>query len=174
MKNLGKKAVHGAPGKAASMKKAGHGTPGKAASMKKAVHGALGKAAVPVNKTAQEKKKEADVPGEWLYFAPEAVGVRQIADALDGTCELEIWQEAGVLEIMYGGESSMDMEEGTIHPKDQVTAAFAEKHGCDRVYLVTFSAEEYEKALSVMRRILQECGGIFCGDTEDFMPLLTE
>ena len=174
MKNLRKKAVHGAPGKAASMKKAGHGTPGKAASMKKAGYGALGKAAVPVNKTAQEKKKEADVPGEWLYFAPEAVGVRQIADALDGTCELEIWQEAGVLEIMYGGESSMDMEEGTIHPKDQVTAAFAEKHGCDRVYLVTFSAEEYEKALSVMRRILQECGGIFCGDTEDFMPLLTE
>ena len=155
-------------------KKAGQGATGKAASMKKAGHGALGKAAVPANKTAQEKKKKADVPGEWLYFAPEAVDVRQIADVLDGTCELEIWQEAGVLEIMYGGESSMDMEEGTIHPKDQVTAAFAEKHGCDRVYLVTFSAEEYEKALSVMRRILQECGGIFCGDTEDFMPLLTE
>ena len=86
MKNLGKKAVHGAPGKAASMKKAGHGTPGKAASMKKAGHGALGKAAVPVNKTAQEKKKEADVPGEWLYLAPETVGVRQIADVLEGTC----------------------------------------------------------------------------------------
>ena len=78
MKNLGKKAVHG--------------TPGKAASMKKAVHGALGKAAVPVNKTAQEKKKEADVPGEWLYLAPETVGVRQIADVLEGTCEMEIWQ----------------------------------------------------------------------------------
>lgn len=158
MKKLGKKAGHGAPGKAASMKKAGHGAPKKAAA--------------PVNKAAQEKK--ADVPGEWLYFAPQTVGVRQIADALEETCEMEIWQEAGVLEIMYSGESSMDMEEGTIHPKDQVTAAFAEKHGCDRVYLVTFSAEEYEKALSVMRRILQECGGIFCGDTEDFMPLLTE
>lgn len=99
-------------------KKAGQGATGKAASMKKAGHGALGKAAVPANKTAQEKKKKADVPGEWLYFAPETVGVRQIADVLDGTCELEIWQEAGVLEIMYGGESSMDMEEGTIHPKD--------------------------------------------------------
>ena len=96
------------------------------------------------------------------------------ADVLDGTCELEIWQEAGVLEIMYGGESSMDMEEGTIHPKDQVTAAFAEEHDCDRVYLVTFSAEEYEKVLPVMRHILQECGGIFCGDTEDFKPILTE
>ena len=84
-------------------KKAGQGATGKAASMKK-----------------------ADVPGEWLYFAPEAVGVRQIADALDGTCELEIWQEAGVLEIMYGGESSMDMVEGSIHPKDEVTRVFAE------------------------------------------------
>ena len=155
-------------------KKAGQGATGKAASMKKAGHGALGKAAVPANKTAQEKKKKADVPGEWLYFAPEAVDVRQIADVLDGTCELEIWQEAGVLEIMYGGESSMDMEEGTIHPKDQVTAAFAEEHDCDRVYLVTFSAEEYEKVLPVMRYILQECGGIFCGDTEDFKPILTE
>lgn len=167
MKKLGKKA-----GKAASMKKAGHRAAGKAASMKKAGHGTLGKAAVLANKAAQEKK--ADVPGEWLYFAPEAVDVRQIADVLDGTCELEIWQEAGVLEIMYGGESSMDMEEGTIHPKDQVTAAFAEEHDCDRVYLVTFSAEEYEKVLPVMRHILQECGGIFCGDTEDFKPILTE
>ena len=155
-------------------KKAGQGATGKAASMKKAGHGALGKAAVPANKTAQEKKKKADVPGAWLYFAPEAGDVRQIADGLDGTCELEIWQEAGVLEIMYGGESSMDMEEGTIHPKDQVTAAFAEEHDCDRVYLVTFSAEEYEKVLPVMRHILQECGGIFCGDTEDFKPILTE
>ena len=53
-------------------KKAGQGATGKAASMKKAGHGALGKAAVPANKTAQEKKKKADVPGEWLYFAPEA------------------------------------------------------------------------------------------------------
>ena len=155
-------------------KKAGQGATGKAASMKKAGHGALGKAAVPANQPAQENKKMADVPGEWLYFAPETVGVRQIADVLDGTCELEIWQEAGVLEIMYGGESSMDMEEGTIHPKDQVTAAFAEEHDCDRVYLVTFSAEEYEKVLPVMRHILQECGGIFCGDTEDFKPILTE
>ena len=127
-----------------------------------------------VEPIGREKKKKADVPGEWLYFAPETVGVRQIADVLDGTCELEIWQEAGVLEIMYGGESSMDMEEGTIHPKDQVTAAFAEEHDCDRVYLVTFSAEEYEKVLPVMRHILQECGGIFCGDTEDFKPILTE
>jgi len=173
MKNLGKKAGHGAPEKTASMKKAGPGTPEKAASLKKAEHGTPEKAAS-LKKNVQEKKKKPDVPGEWLYFAPQAVGVRQIADALEEACEMEIWQEAGVLEIMYSGESSMDMEEGTIHPKDQVTAAFAEKHGCDRVYLVTFSAEEYEKALSVMRRILQECGGIFCGDTEDFMPLLTE
>ena len=174
MKKLGKKAGQGATGNAASVKKAGHRAAGKAASVKKAGHGALGKAAVPVNKTAQEKKKEAGVPGEWLYLAPETVGVRQIADVLEGTCEMEIWQEAGVLEIMYGGEASMDMEEGKIHPRDQVTAAFAEEHDCDRVYLVTFSAEEYEKVLPVMRHILQECGGIFCGDTEDFKPLLAE
>lgn len=120
------------------------------------------------------EKERGRCAGEWLYLAPETVGVRQIADVLEGTCEMEIWQEAGVLEIMYGGEASMDMEEGKIHPRDQVTAVFAEEHGCNRVYLVTFSAEEYEKVLPVMRHILQECGGIFCGDTEDFKPILTE
>ena len=169
MKKLGKKA-----GKAASMKKAGHRAAGTAASKKKAGHDTPGKAAGPANKAAQDKKTKADLPGEWLYLAPETVGVRQIADVLEGTCEMEIWQEAGVLEIMYGGEASMDMEEGKIHPRDQVTAAFAEEHDCDRVYLVTFSAEEYEKVLPVMRHILQECGGIFCGDTEDFKPILAE
>ena len=64
------------------------------------------------------------MPGEWLYFAPETVGVRQIADVLDGTCELEIWQEAGVLEIMYWWRIfSMDMEEGRSILRIRVTAA---------------------------------------------------
>ena len=80
-------------------KKAGQGATGKAASMKKAGHGALGKAAVPANKTAQEKKKKADVPGEWLYFAPETVGVRQIADVLDGTCEWRSGRKQACLKL---------------------------------------------------------------------------
>ena len=61
--------------------------------------------------TEQSKKKSVGkakkasevikVPGDWLYMTPQEIGVRQIYEAFgeqDGY-ELEIWEDAGVLEI---------------------------------------------------------------------------
>ena len=67
----------------------------------------------------------------------------------------------------------MDMEEGKIHPRDQVTAVFAEEHGCNRVYLVTFSAEEYEKVLRNAAH-LTECTAAYSAAIRKILPILTE
>lgn len=116
--------------------------------------------------------KKVTIPGEWLYLGKEGCSVRQIADTLDKDYELEIWEDAGVLEIILTQEVSMDMEHVKIHPKDEITRAFVEKEGCEEVFLVTFAPEEYEKAECVMRKIMDACGGMFCGDTEDFRPVV--
>lgn len=109
--------------------------------------------------------------GDWLFFTGKEVTVRQIANVL-GDCEMEIWDDAGVLEIPLGDKASMDFEAVSLHPKDEVTRAFAAEHGTEQVFLVTFPPEYYERAEALMKRILSEFPGLFCGDTEDLQPRL--
>ena len=100
--------------------------------------------------TEQSKKKSVGkakkasevikVPGDWLYMTPQEIGVRQIYEAFgeqDGY-ELEIWEDAGVLEIGMSEGASVDIETAQIHPKDEVTASFAAEHQVKTVFLVTF------------------------------------
>lgn len=110
--------------------------------------------------------------GEWLYFCPEEVAIRSLYEIFSEQEGVEIWEEAGVLEIPMGEKSSFDIETAQIHPKDKTTLQFAAEHGAKSVFLVTFMPENYEKAESLMKQILNQFGGLFCGDTEDFMPQL--
>lgn len=121
-------------------------------------------------KTQQDNKIK--VTGNWLYFTSEHIGVRAIYETVKDAYETEIWEDAGVLEIELGEGSSFDVEQSLIHPKDELTRAFAEEKGCSYVFLVTFKPEDYEKAEKVMRQIQERIGGFFCGDTEDFTPIL--
>ena len=117
-----------------------------------------------------EKKIQNQVTGEWLYFCPQEVSAKSICEIFDETEAVELWEEAGVLEIALGEKSSFDLETTQIHPKDEVTLQFAEELGAKSVFLVTFAPEDYESAKMVMKQILDKFSGIFCGDTEDFMP----
>lgn len=115
---------------------------------------------------------KSTIPGEWLYLGKEGCTVRRIANAIEKDYELEIWEDAGVLEIILAEEVSVDVEHVKIHPKDEMTRTFVEKEGFEEVFLVTFAPEQYEKAEPVMRQIMDACGGMFCGDTEDFKPVV--
>ncbi len=84
--------------------------------------------------------------------------------------EIEIWEDAGVLEIGMKDGNSVDIEAAKIHEKDEITAAFAAENHVKTVFLVTFKPEAYEEAKDVMKKIIAKTGGFFCGDTEDFKP----
>lgn len=132
------------------------------------------------SKPEKIKKEKRTAPGEWLYFAPANVTVRSIYDVLtdengeSGTdsYEVEIWEDAGVLEVGLNDGASLDIEQAKIPPKDEITAAFAKEHGCENVFLVTLKPEEFETAKKAMNKIAASLGGLFCGDTEDFTPVL--
>lgn len=108
--------------------------------------------------------------GNWLYFCPTEQTIRGIYEILKEQNETEIWEEAGVMEVLLGEKSSLDIETAEIYPEDEVTQAFAKEQGANSVFLITFVPEDYELAKKVMKQILEQFGGIFCGDTEDFMP----
>ncbi len=59
---------------------------------------------------------------------------------------MEIWEDAGVLEIGMSEGASVDIETAQIHPKDELTASFAAEHQVKTVFLVTFKPETYEEA----------------------------
>lgn len=115
---------------------------------------------------------KAAVPGEWLYLAPEGVSTAGIGEALGDSYQFEIWAEAGVLEVQFLEDARLDIEQTQIHPKDEITKNFAEENGCGSIFLVTFLPEHFEEAKKIMQCILSDLGGLFCGDTEDFMPVI--
>ena len=132
------------------------------------------------SKPEKMKKEKNTAPGEWLYFAPANITVRSIYDVLTdangdaetASYEVEIWEDAGVLEIGLNDGATLDIEWTKIPAKDEMTAAFAKEHGCENVFLVTLKPEEFEIAKKAMQKIVASLGGLFCGDTEDFTPVL--
>lgn len=118
------------------------------------------------------EEKGSSVPGEWLYLARSGMTVREIMEAVGDGWDVEFWEEAGVLEIALGEADSMDLEYTRIQPRDEITKSFAESHSFEEVFLVTFAPGRYEEAKVLMRKIQSQCGGLFCGDTEDFTPML--
>lgn len=113
-----------------------------------------------------------DIPGEWLYLAPEGVTAAQIAGSLGCEYDIELWEEAGVVEITFGDRKSVDLEHVTVQPKDELTRNYVAENGCKEVFLVTFDASEFASVKSIMQQILAQCRGLFCGDTEDFEPVV--
>ena len=109
------------------------------------------------SKPEKIKKEKSTAPGEWLYFAPANVTVRSIYE---------------VLEIGLNDGATLDIEWTKIPAKDEITAAFAKQHGCENVFLVTLKPEEFETAKKALNKIAASLGGLFCGDTEDFTPVL--
>ena len=108
--------------------------------------------------------------GDWLYFCPQEITIRGLYEIFSERNGVEVWEEAGVLEIPLDEKSSFDVEEAKIHPKDEITRQFAEEKEAKCVFLITFMPEDYDKAEPIMKQILEKLGGLFCGDTEDFMP----
>lgn len=127
-------------------------------------------------KTENGKEKKPAIPGEWLYMCTKELNVQDIKMSFgaDSSYDIEVWEEAGVLEIGWAEKNSFDMEAAEIHPKDEITAAFASEKGVKTVFLVTFKPEDYEEAKRIMKTICDACGGFFCGDTENFTPVYPE
>ena len=45
-----------------------------------------------------------------------------------------------------------------------------EKQQADQVCTVTFQETDQKKARRLMERLVQRAGGVFCQDTEEFLP----
>lgn len=128
-----------------------------------------------VKNNRQKKKKDGalkSMSGEWLYMAPQKISLRQIGELLgqEKNADIELWEDAGVLELTLPDGNPFDIEMFEISPKDELLEAFVKENRVKEVYAVTFRQESYEYAEQVFGRLIDAAGGFFCGDTDNFEP----
>ena len=112
------------------------------------------------------------VPAQWLYLLPSKTDIRRIKDALGdfpGT-DIEIWEEAGVLEITLSDKTTIDLEETACDLGDEESNRFLKDQNAETLLYVTITPASYALAEPVMKAAVRKLGGLFCGDTNDFQP----
>ncbi len=125
------------------------------------------------NNMKKNKISVTNTPEGWFYMSDADITAAAIKEALADTAyAVEYWEDAQVLEIVLGEHSSMDVEVIEPHLGEEEGDAFLEKHKVQFLCYVTFPTEAYEAAKSVMEHICGGIGGFFCGDTEDFTPMI--
>ncbi|MDY4971512.1 MAG: hypothetical protein SO101_14850 [Lachnospiraceae bacterium] len=142
----------------------------KKGKMKQGGKAIQGSKTVQSGKTVQSSKPVPSVPSEWLYMTDREIGVREIAASFESEEMTEIWEAAGVAEVLLGEKDSMDMELTENDLGDEESNRFLEENQVKTLFLVTVPPLEFEKAKACMEKIIAANGGFFCGDTEDFTP----
>ena len=125
-------------------------------------------------KPQKSAKPAYDVPADWWYLLPDEVSLRQIYDLCreDGGLRAEFWEEAGAMEIEVPGEGSLDLEEAPCDLGDEEGNAFLEEQQIRTVFAATVHRDAYGALKPVMEKLTERLGGFFCGDTDDFTPVI--
>lgn len=119
-------------------------------------------------------KKQTTQIREWLYLGKKGVTLRKISEAFSAEegYETEIWEEAGVLEVLLPSGGSVDFEESQVREKDELLVSLLQKEGLEEVFLVTLGKDNFEEAKVVMQKVISHSEGIFCVDNEELEPVL--
>lgn len=112
-------------------------------------------------------------PQEWLYLVPKEITIKEIA-AVFGEENTEVWEDAKVAEVTLFEKVSIDFEQGDVNRADEVTMAFLQEHQTKTLFLVTIPKEGQDEAVKAMKQAVENLGGIFCGDTPDFTPVISK
>ena len=114
-----------------------------------------------------------------LYYMIDSVlSVKEIAGSLleekpELDEKMECWEEAGVLEIITGEESSIDMEMLELS-KDEMEDEFLVTHKVVCVYSVHTDTTQLQHVKELFGILVGKRGGMLCSDTADFQPILVK
>lgn len=127
-----------------------------------------------LKKIKQKNVKEPAVVKYWFYMADKKVDVEDVKAALADMPELEVqlWKEAGVIEVEVPEHRSMDIEAIPMDLHDEYSNVFLKENGVESLFQVTIDTENAVFMQQIMHHITDKLGGMFCGDTPDFSPVI--
>ena len=123
------------------------------------------------NQTKRKKIKPTQ-PNEWFIMSRQPILVSDLKGLFDPQADIEIWPELGVLEIVMGEKSSMDIEMIETDLGDEYSNAYLQEHQIQALFTATFRPEDYDSAEPYLKTIAAGIDGIVCADTEDFTPVV--
>lgn len=109
----------------------------------------------------------------WYYMCPAEITVTDLQAAIsDCELEIEIWPEAGVLEVVVEEKQSMDIEQCELDLGDEFSNNYLAECQTKTLFYITYKAEIDDRCQLLLRAIVEKHGGRVCADTDDFTPLL--
>ena len=127
-----------------------------------------------LKKIKENKTTAAKLPSQWLFIAREEVSARDVKNALEDYegVELEIWEAAGIVEVVLSDGKSIDFEQTEVDLRDEYSNDFLEKQQAKALFYVTIHPDSAALVTPVMKHVLGKISGLFCGDTDDFSPFV--
>lgn len=127
-----------------------------------------------LKKIKEKKNIQTKYPSQWLFLSKQPISVREIKAILDTdeTVSLEIWDAAGVLEITLTDGKTIDMEMADVDLHDEYSNEFLAQFQTKALFYVNVHPDSIALARPVMVKIAAQLEGMFCGDTDDFTPVI--
>lgn len=124
---------------------------------------------------AKEKKKPLRVatPSGWYYMNKTSMTVEDLARGFDADLyDIEVWVEAGVLEVGVAEKLSIDIEQCELDLGDEYSNEFIADNGINSVFYISFKSSEEEKCMPILKEMLTRLDGMLCADSDDFSPII--
>lgn len=116
-------------------------------------------------------KEAPKVLEEWLYLSEDEKVLRRFNGYLtEAGKEVQLWEEAGVLETELAEGGCMDVELLEEDQWDGELFALAAQRRAVQIYTVLFPEANGAEAYALMKELAGKAGGCFCKDTEGFLP----
>lgn len=132
-------------------------------------------------KSGNTKDKKPLVKKQYIdmyYMLPKEAGAKELSEAVlelnpaYAEC-LECWEEAGVLELSVGEESSIDMEMLELS-EEELQDEFLQAYKIVAVYQIHTDSLQMEVVKKLFAGLVGRFGGLLCSDSKDFMPIIVK
>lgn len=126
------------------------------------------------NNKSSLNNQTSDITGDWFFMSPDDIKIKDIYDKIKAftSHSVEIWEDAGVMEIELSEKESIDFECMKPMFKDDAGDSFLKENNIKSLFMVTFNPEYYDKVLEIFKSIVLNDTGFFCADTFDFQPMI--
>lgn len=130
------------------------------------------------NKSKLKKIKEGNnkptqkLPQGWFLMSRIETTVEEIRKGLPQDADIEVWSEAGVMEIVIGEKSSIDVEMLDLDMRDEFSNNYIASNGVKSLFYLSFRPDDYDLAKPVLKQLSEAADAFICGDSEDFTPEL--
>lgn len=125
---------------------------------------------------AGSKGKKESVINEWLYMTPNEVTAIMIAEHLKqfGIGELDLWEEMNIIEAQVSSGRTIDFEPLDTNMKDPKDRAFIVERDIKTIFAITLTDGLLAEERKIFAYLIEQLGGLLCGDSEDFRPIYTK